>query len=43
MSNTQITVRNQITMINTDVAHPVQCLCIAQLGVEEDKVEPWKT
>ena len=35
MSDMQMPIGNQITMINSEVACPVQCLCIAQLGVKE--------
>ncbi len=43
MSDMQILVGNQIPMINSEVVCPGQCLCIAQLGVKEDKVEDVKT
>ena len=35
----QLPVGNLITMINSDVTCPVQCLCVAQLGIKEDKME----
>ena len=35
----QLAVGNQMTTINSEVACLVQCLCVAQLGVNENEVE----
>ena len=32
-----------MTKINSEVPCPVQCLCVAQSGVKEDKLEDVKT
>ena len=33
---------DEITMVGSEVAGPVQCPCLAQLGYKEDKVEDVK-
>ena len=43
MIDMQMPVGNQTTMTKSEVSCPGQCLCVAQLGVKEDKVEDVKT